>query len=298
MNALGMNTNSKNNSVLMNSLIAPLNMVNNAAKNTFSVANTAMNSVANNLGFNSGNSGNSFNTGSGFEWTGLIMILVFIAIFATIYIMFQSQIEEIWKNVKEIVSGFFEPTYSPTPPANDNGNGKETPIEVIDKDISKAVESVLPSGGNEVFNVSSNRYTYYDAQPLCKAFGAELATYEQVKESWAKGADWCNYGWVEGQMAVYPTSEETYKKLQDGPEEQRLACGRPGVNGGYFDNPEMRFGVNCYGKKPSKSAHDAEDISKGAPVSPDALAFDKKVNEYKTEADTIGINPFNSHTWN
>ncbi len=292
--------NTKNNSVLMNSLIAPLNMVNNAAKNTFSAANSAVTNVANNLGFNSVNSSN---TGSSFGFSGLIMILVFVAIFTTIYIMFQTQIEEIWKNVKEIISGFFEPTIPPTQPAN--GNGKETPIEVIDKDISKvdkdltkAVESVLPSGGNEVFNVSSNRYTYYDAQPLCKALGAELATYDQVKEAWAKGADWCNYGWVEGQMAVYPTSDETYKKLQGGPEEQRLACGRPGVNGGYFDNPEMRFGVNCYGKKPPKSKHDAEEMSKGAPISPDALAFDKKVNEYKSEADTIGINPFNSHTWN
>ncbi len=292
MNSLGMN-NTKNNSVLMNSLITPLNMVNNAAKNTFSAANTAFSNVTNNLGFNSANSSN---TGSGFEWSGLIMIFVFIAIFATIYMMFQSQIQEIWKNVKEVVSGFFEPTYSPTPPANENG--KEAPIEVIDKDISKAVESVLPSGGNEVFNVSSNKFTYYDAQPLCKALGAELATYEQVKESWAKGADWCNYGWVEGQMAVYPTSDETFKKLQGGPEEQRLACGRPGVNGGYFDNPEMRFGVNCYGKKPPKSKHDSEEISKGAPVSPDALAFDKKVNEYKTDADSIGINPFNSNSWN
>ena len=27
-------------------------------------------------------------------------------------------------------------------------------------------------------------------------------------------------------------------------------CGRPGVNGGYFDNPNIKFGVNCYGQKP------------------------------------------------
>jgi hypothetical protein len=95
------------------------------------------------------------------------------------------------------------------------------------------MNKIMP--GTEVFNISSNRYTYNDAEPLCKALGAELATYDQVKDAWTKGADWCNYGWVKGQMAVYPTSEETYQKTQGGSEEGRQACGRPGINGGYFD---------------------------------------------------------------
>jgi hypothetical protein len=171
------------------------------------------------------------------------------------------------------------------------------PSGEVSDDAAAIVEKVLPSGGNEVFNVSSNKYTYYDAQPLCKALGAELATYEQVKEAWDRGADWCNYGWVKGQMAVYPTSDETYSKLQQGPEEQRMSCGLAGVNGGYFDNPEMRFGVNCYGKKPSQSQHDQRELSKNAPLSPDALAFDKKVNQYKSEVDAIGVTSFNTNKW-
>ena len=317
------------NNALLNSMIAPLNMVNNAtksgfntvnnvAKNTFQVANSAVQNAMNNLGLNTNSNlgTNAANmTGMG-EWSGLIVLTIFVAVFITVYVMFQEQIEKLWKDVKEIVMGFFSPT-QPVPPAFPNGDEPQpiAPIDKVEKgvadleddigkDIKKAeinMEKILPggvmTGGKEVFNVSSNRYTYYDAQPLCKALGAELATYDQVKEAWAKGADWCNYGWVDGQMAVYPTSDETYTKLQGGPEDQRMACGRPGVNGGYFDNPEMRFGVNCYGAKPPKSKHDAEDMSKGAPISPDALAFDKKVNQYKTEADTIGLNPFNSHSW-
>ena len=27
--------------------------------------------------------------------------------------------------------------------------------------------------------------------------------------------------------------------------------GKPGVNGGYFENPEYKFGANCCGVKPS-----------------------------------------------
>jgi hypothetical protein len=158
------------------------------------------------------------------------------------------------------------------------------------------VEKVLP-GRKEVFNIASNRYMYEDAAPLCKALGAELATYDQVKSAFDKGADWCNYGWTKGQLALFPTQKETWEKLQSGPAGQRSACGRPGVNGGYFDNPELRFGVNCYGSKPGQSAHDAAAIGKGAPISPDALDFDKRVNTFRSDADHIAVNPFREGTW-
>jgi hypothetical protein len=150
-----------------------------------------------------------------------------------------------------------------------------TPAE---KSVSKPiVEKILPNvGAPEVFNISKNTFTYYDAEPLCRALGAELATYDQVKEAWERGADWCNYGWVKGQMAVYPTQQDTWEQLQQGPEDQRDACGRPGLNGGFFDNPELRFGVNCYGVKPSQKDHDATAIAsgEGAPLSPEGLEFE------------------------
>jgi hypothetical protein len=162
------------------------------------------------------------------------------------------------------------------------------------------VEKLLPSSAkNEVFNVAQNKFTYYDAEPLCKALGAELATYEQVKESWNKGADWCNYGWVKGQMAVYPTQKSTYDMLQAGPEDQRNACGTVGVNGGTFDNPELRYGVNCYGKKPSQSAHDEALLMQEGkvPVTPDSLKVNEKINEYRSQADSLFVRPFNDNKW-
>ena len=48
----------------------------------------------------------------------------------------------------------------------------------------------------QVFNISNNIYTYDDAEAVCKAFGAELADYHQLKDWYQKGADWCNYGWT------------------------------------------------------------------------------------------------------
>lgn len=150
-----------------------------------------------------------------------------------------------------------------------------------------------------MFNVSSNDFTFYDAEPLCRALGAELASYDQVKDAYEKGADWCNYGWVKGQVAVYPTQKATWDQLQKGPEDQQGACGSPGVNGGFFDNPEMKFGVNCYGPKPSQSAHDEAELMKQGriPRTTASLKMDEKVNEYKRMADSMGIMPFNKGKW-
>jgi hypothetical protein len=162
------------------------------------------------------------------------------------------------------------------------------------------VERVLPSAsGNEVFNVADNKFTFYDAEPLCKALGAELATYEQVKDAWGKGADWCNYGWVKGQMAVYPTQKDTYNKLQAGPADQQNACGTTGINGGYFDNPDMKYGVNCYGKKPSQSGHDQKQLMEQGkvPNSPDALKVNELVAEFRAQADSLFVKPFNDLKW-
>jgi hypothetical protein len=235
--------------------------------------------------------------------TGLIIFVVVVLVIVGVMYYFKNQISDTWNNASDMVNGYFNPQVVPKPAPKDIAPAADGHTEVTSPSSndnsptpsSSVLDKILP--GSEVFNVSSNRYTYYDAEPLCKALGAELATYDQVKAAWSKGADWCNYGWVKGQMAIYPTSEETYQKLQGGPEDQRQACGRPGMNGGFFDNPEMRFGVTCVGNKPPQNKHDEAEVAKGAPLSPDALAFDKKVSQFKSQADHIGILPFNPNKW-
>ena len=182
------------------------------------------------------------------------------------------------------------PIIPPSPPQHDNESGATG--------VERVVERILPPA-KEVFTVSKNDYSFYDAAPLCKALGAELATYEEVKNAWQNGADWCNYGWVKGQMAVYPTQKGTYEELQQGPEDQRAACGKPGLNGGYFDNPELRFGVTCTGKRPSQSSHDATSVTSGStkPLTASGLEFEKKVQQFRAESDSMGILPFNKEKW-
>jgi hypothetical protein len=165
------------------------------------------------------------------------------------------------------------------------------------------LSGVLPhpnfsTGGKQVFNVSRNIYTYHDAAAICSALDSDLATYEQVKDAYEQGADWCNYGWVQGQMAVYPTQKDTYEKLQKGRPQYHNACGRPGVNGGYFDNPELLFGVNCFGVRPAKNAMDELNTSEvSLPPSTEEIEFEKQVQKFRDQLDDTTVLPFNKNSW-
>jgi len=152
---------------------------------------------------------------------------------------------------------------------------------------------------NEVFNIGNNMYTYDDAQSVCVSMGARLATYDEVETAYNNGAEWCNYGWSEGQAAYFPTQKSTWAKLQKSPKIKN-SCGRPGVNGGYIDNPDARFGVNCYGKKPKPKPSDLKELgaSKNLPKSPEDVILDKKVAFWKANADKLfQINSYNNDKW-
>jgi hypothetical protein len=176
-------------------------------------------------------------------------------------------------------------------------NGPSMLLSPIDRPskmpLDSDVEKALNQDQVQVFNVNRNIYRFSEAEPLCRAFGAELATYDQVKDAYKSGADWCNYGWIKGQLAVYPTQKETYDKLQKGPEKDRMSCGLPGVNGGHFPNEDQRFGVTCYGPRPVETALD-ERLQK--PENSD-IAFDREVNRFKAQRDTIAVTPWSSTQW-
>lgn len=59
----------------------------------------------------------------------------------------------------------------------------------------------------QVFNIPGNYYTYDDAKAICDAYGARLASYNEMEEAYNKGAEWCVYGWSDNQMALFPTQK-------------------------------------------------------------------------------------------
>lgn len=150
----------------------------------------------------------------------------------------------------------------------------------------------------QVFNIPGNYYDYENAKALCKAYDADLATYEQVEKAYNNGAEWCNYGWSADQLALFPTQKKTYDNLQtiSGHEND---CGRPGINGGYIANPKIRFGVNCYGYKP-KITSEEEELMKTSTPYPETVedhVFQKRVDFWKDKVDDILVSPFNYNTW-
>lgn len=195
----------------------------------------------------------------------------------------------------------------------------ETPLKVIDKSIEKTSDLIKNAAGSlddniknvmkkkEVFNIDNSEFTYDQAKLVCKAYDSELATYDQLLEAYKEGANWCNYGWSANQLALYPTQKFYYDELQKGPENLRNSCGKPGINGGYFENKNIKFGVNCWGYKPEA------DPSKII-YNIDGSVMDTKINNINTIANTykdqeldqlrnkirdglIDVRPFNNEKW-
>lgn len=159
------------------------------------------------------------------------------------------------------------------------------------------VENITP----EVFNISNNSYTYDDSQAICRAYDARLANYDEIETAYNNGAEWCNYGWSADQMAFFPTQKKTWQDLQ-GSEKHKNNCGRPGVNGGYFANTNIKFGVNCFGIKPKAKENDVSWMnaknSVPYPQTEEEEELEKQVEYWKNELDDkLQVSSFNKERW-
>ena len=166
-------------------------------------------------------------------------------------------------------------------------------LESLLKDLEETEEEVTPVEQKQVFNVSDNVFNYDEARSVCEAYNGDLASLEQMVDAYKNGADWCNYGWSEGQLALYPTQEDSFVKLEKNPE-TRGQCGLPGVNGGYFENKNLKFGANCYGNKPAPSKNQQELLLNEQyllnPLSREAQRYQARVDEFE-------VSPFSRKKW-
>jgi hypothetical protein len=179
-------------------------------------------------------------------------------------------------------------------------NTAKVDLNIITNDTSTSANLLLDNldKTKQVFNIPGNKYDYDSAKALCKAYNSDLATYNQVEDSYKSGGEWCNYGWSEGQMALFPTQQTTYNNLQkiEGHEHD---CGRPGINGGYIANPSVQFGVNCYGVKPLITQEES-DLMKTMTPYPETKkdkAFQAEVDSLKNKIAEILVSPFNYKSW-
>lgn len=150
----------------------------------------------------------------------------------------------------------------------------------------------------QVFNIPGNYYNYDDAKTLCAAYNSRLATYEEIEKAYNEGGEWCNYGWSEGQMALFPTQKTTFANLQQikGHEND---CGRPGINGGFMNNTAIKYGVNCYGVKPTMTEEERL-LMEVTPLYPKTVKdkyMEERIEYWRQRLNQILVSPFNKETW-
>jgi len=228
------------------------------------------------------NNNSSSNSNSSGKIMGIIIVIVLVILILINAFQYFFSI-----NITAYIQGLFTPKTTLDIVVDQSTYQKEPETEIPQIKLKK-----------QVFNIPGNYYNYENAQALCKAYNADLATYDQIEKAYNNGAEWCNYGWSANQLALFPTQKQTYNNLQTIPGHEN-DCGRPGINGGYIANPKVQFGVNCYGYKP-KITHEEDELMKTATPYPETVedkVFQKRVDFWKNKIDEILVSPFNYDTW-
>jgi hypothetical protein len=230
--------------------------------------------------------GDGSNSGSGLKLLGIIVASIFIVLVLINGFNY-------FLNINIVTS--IRNAFSKNPEIDivvNNNNGR--PFDPsADTPIVPEIKSI-----EQVYHIPNNEFSYDDARAVCAAYGNRLANFQEVQEAYKQGGDWCSYGWSENQLALFPTQLARWKQLQktDGHEND---CGRPGINGGFIDNPNVRFGVNCFGYKPKITSDEALIMENTPlfPVTQAQLDFEKRVKHWKNKISNILIAPFNSNSW-
>jgi len=171
-------------------------------------------------------------------------------------------------------------------------NGKPTELDVHVNTKKPKCDS---KEKGEVFHIPNNKHTYDKARSVCSKYNARLATYSEVENAYNDGANWCSYGWSDDQLALFPTQLDIYNGLKLIPGHEN-DCGRPGVNGGFIDNVNVKFGVNCFGTKPTETDEDTE-YSKRLNLSYSPAIDQEELDKILKEKNDMIISPFNKDKW-
>jgi hypothetical protein len=147
--------------------------------------------------------------------------------------------------------------------------------------------NLLDTTRKQTYHVQG-RFDYMNAKAVCKAYNGQIANIKQVMDAYEKGAEWCDYGWSDDRMVLYPTQYKSWKSYQElGHKEQ---CGRPGVNGGYNHHLMQKLGVNCFGKKPKLNGPMPKTLLPPGVV-------DKRVEYWQSKLGNLNVSPFNYDAW-
>jgi hypothetical protein len=219
------------------------------------------------------------------------LLVLFVALFISIYFVYKNknigvEVEGKKKTIRDRINNFFYSIYSFIKKTINRisnllyGRDVLTHIETKVKENEDTLENNTLNKiiKKEVFNVKDNIFTYKEAKDVCKAFDSEVASKKQMEMALDNGANWCNYGWSKGGLALYPIQKNYYDQLKNSKSDKKNQCGYPGINGGKF-NPNFKFGVNCFGVKPEDKVVGNKEC--------------KKPKDKAIDTDNLFINKFN-----
>ena len=171
-------------------------------------------------------------------------------------------------------------------------------IDIINNENKPPVMSNDNKAKKQVFHISNNKYNYNDSKAICAAYGGRLANLNDMNKAYKDGASWCSYGWSEDKMILFPTQQKTLDQLKNN-KQNETSCGRLGVNGGHIEDTEKKYGVNCYGFKPTMSGLDLDYLDRVTlyPKSKEDKEIESRVDYWKSKMPELRVAPFNNDSW-
>ena len=132
---------------------------------------------------------------------------------------------------------------------------KEDEKPVKSKSVKKQNKKTIQKDNREVFHIY-NKYNYLEAREICKIYNGRLANEKDLLNAYNNGANWCSWGWLDGQKIGYPVQDKYWTEME---KKHKGFCGTTaGINKMENIDPLQRYGINCYGIKPSKTKNDTE----------------------------------------
>jgi len=126
----------------------------------------------------------------------------------------------------------------------------------VDKKSNKSDTKLEKKKSDKEVFLIYNKVNYLQAKELCKVYNGRLATKEDLEEAFKDGANWCTWGWLDGEKIGYPVQEKFWSFIE---KKHKGHCGpTAGIN--IIDNidPLKVYSVTCYGNKPKKSKNDID----------------------------------------
>lgn len=124
------------------------------------------------------------------------------------------------------------------------------------KDAKKEKDKKKPDGGKKEVFLIYNKFNYLEAKEICKLYDGRLATEQDLDDAFGHGANWCTWGWLDGEMIGYPVQQKFWSTIE---KKHKGYCGpTAGINKIKNIDPLKQYGITCYGIKPPKSDRDKE----------------------------------------